>query len=134
MRAVSSLHYVGVAVIYTVPSEQRHYRAIDTKTKIDSRAPFTPTDIIGVYVGSDALKIYIVTDLINALPGNSSINTVQDATIDEAVFYVVRGEQRWKNGVIQPVSKQRLGKHFRVSGDVSNNRDGVFRGVCAECL
>jgi hypothetical protein len=29
---------------------------------------------------------YIVTDLINALPGDSSVNTVQQATIDEAVF------------------------------------------------
>jgi hypothetical protein len=29
---------------------------------------------------------YIVTDLINALPGNSSVNKVQHATIDEAVF------------------------------------------------
>jgi hypothetical protein len=29
---------------------------------------------------------YIVTDLMNALPGNSSVNTVQQATIDEAVF------------------------------------------------
>jgi hypothetical protein len=28
----------------------------------------------------------IVTDLINALPGNRSVNTVQHATIDEAVF------------------------------------------------
>jgi hypothetical protein len=27
-------------------------------------------------------------DLINALPGNSSINTVQHATIEEAVFSV----------------------------------------------
>jgi hypothetical protein len=31
---------------------------------------------------------YIVTDLINALPGNSSVNTVQHATIEEAVFSV----------------------------------------------
>jgi hypothetical protein len=30
--------------------------------------------------------LYIVTDLINALPGNSSVNTVQHATIDEGVF------------------------------------------------
>jgi hypothetical protein len=30
----------------------------------------------------------IVTDLINALPGNSSVNTVQHATIEEAVFTV----------------------------------------------
>jgi hypothetical protein len=30
----------------------------------------------------------IVMDLINALPGNSSVNTVQHATIEEAVFSV----------------------------------------------
>jgi hypothetical protein len=30
----------------------------------------------------------IVTDLINALPGNSSANTAQDVTIEEAVFSV----------------------------------------------
>jgi hypothetical protein len=29
-----------------------------------------------------------VTDLINALPGNSSVNTVQHATTEEAVFSV----------------------------------------------
>jgi hypothetical protein len=28
----------------------------------------------------------IVTDLINTLPGNSSVNMVQHATIEEAVF------------------------------------------------
>jgi hypothetical protein len=32
----------------------------------------------------------IVTDLINALPGNSSVNTVQHVTIEEAVFSVDR--------------------------------------------
>jgi hypothetical protein len=32
--------------------------------------------------------IHIVTDLINALPGNSSVNTVQHATIAEAMFSV----------------------------------------------
>jgi hypothetical protein len=31
---------------------------------------------------------YIVTDLINALPGNRFVNTVQHATIEEAVFSV----------------------------------------------
>jgi hypothetical protein len=31
--------------------------------------------------------MYIVTDLMNALPGNSSVNTVQHATIEEAVFF-----------------------------------------------
>jgi hypothetical protein len=58
-----------------------------------------------------AKKRNIVTDLINALPGNSSVNTVQHTTIDEAVFYVVRAEQRWNNGVVQPVSKQQFAKH-----------------------
>jgi hypothetical protein len=33
-------------------------------------------------------KIDIVTDLINALPGNSSVNTAQHETIEEAVFSV----------------------------------------------
>jgi hypothetical protein len=28
----------------------------------------------------------IVTDLVNAFPGNSSVNTAQHATIDKAVF------------------------------------------------
>jgi hypothetical protein len=31
---------------------------------------------------------HIVTDLINALPGNSSVITVQQATIEEAMFSV----------------------------------------------
>jgi hypothetical protein len=31
---------------------------------------------------------HIVTDLINALPGNSSVNTVQHAIIEEAVFSI----------------------------------------------
>jgi hypothetical protein len=31
---------------------------------------------------------YIVTDLINALPGNSCVNTAQHATVQEAVFSV----------------------------------------------
>jgi hypothetical protein len=53
----------------------------------------------------------IVTDLINALPGNSSVNTAQHAAVDEAVFSGVRAEQRWNNGGMQPVSKQRLGEH-----------------------
>jgi hypothetical protein len=34
------------------------------------------------------LFLHIVTDLINALPGNRSLNTVQHATIEEAVFSV----------------------------------------------
>jgi hypothetical protein len=30
--------------------------------------------------------MHILTDLINALPGNRSVNKVQQATIEEAVF------------------------------------------------
>jgi hypothetical protein len=39
----------------------------------------------------------IVADLINALPGNGSVNTIQHATTN--------------NGVMQPISRQELGKH-----------------------
>jgi hypothetical protein len=61
----------------------------------------------------------IVTDLINALPGNSSVNTVQHATVDEAVFfYAVRAEHRWYNRVKQPVSKQQLDKRISTYGTV----------------
>jgi hypothetical protein len=56
--------------------------------------------------------IYSVTDLINALPGNS---LCEHGPIRNSrwgcVFYVVCAEQRWNNGVMQPVSKQRLGEH-----------------------
>jgi hypothetical protein len=34
----------------------------------------------------DCVKYNIVTDKINALPGSGSVNTVQHATIGEAVF------------------------------------------------
>jgi hypothetical protein len=39
-----------------------------------------------MYVQTALNMQHIVTDLINALPGNSFVNTVQHATIDEAVF------------------------------------------------
>jgi hypothetical protein len=32
------------------------------------------------------IYIYIVTDFINALTGNSSVNTFQHATVEEAMF------------------------------------------------
>jgi hypothetical protein len=35
---------------------------------------------------NDTKSVYISMNLIRALPGNSSVNTVQHATIDEAVF------------------------------------------------
>jgi hypothetical protein len=50
------------------------------------------------------MSLIIVTDLIKALPGNSYVNMVQHATIDESLFYVVRAEQRWNNRIMQPVS------------------------------
>jgi hypothetical protein len=34
------------------------------------------------------IQLYIVTNLINALPGNSSVNTVQHVTMEKAVFSV----------------------------------------------
>jgi hypothetical protein len=34
------------------------------------------------------VHIHIVTNLINALPGNCSVNMVQHATIEEAVFSI----------------------------------------------
>jgi hypothetical protein len=43
---------------------------------------------------------YILTDLIKALPGNSSVNTVQQATIGETVFYVVHATSNIGNGPI----------------------------------
>jgi hypothetical protein len=43
---------------------------------------------------------YILKDLINALPRNSSVNTVQQATIGETVFYVVHATPNAGNGPI----------------------------------
>jgi hypothetical protein len=41
--------------------------------------------------------VNILTDLINALPGNSFVNTAQHATTEEVLFSYVRGDvtQRW---------------------------------------
>jgi hypothetical protein len=46
--------------------------------------------LILLLLSSDGTELYhdIVTDLINVLPGNSPVNTVQCATIEEAVFSV----------------------------------------------
>jgi hypothetical protein len=42
------------------------------------------TSVLSDYV----VVVVVVTDLINALPGSSSVNTVQHATVGEAVFSV----------------------------------------------
>jgi hypothetical protein len=34
------------------------------------------------------MRYNIVTDMINALPSNNSVNTIQHATIEDAVFSV----------------------------------------------
>jgi hypothetical protein len=44
------------------------------------------------------ILIYTVTDLINELPGNTSVNMVQHATLDEAVSYVIRATPSAGNG------------------------------------
>jgi hypothetical protein len=66
---------------------------------------------------------HIITDLINALPGNSSVNTVQHATIEEAVFSM---SSTPNNGVVQPVSKQRLCKHTSAKSVISATVWTVF--------
>jgi hypothetical protein len=48
------------------------------------QSPLSPTHNAFLYVCSE----HIVTDLINALPGNNSVNTVQHITEDEDVFSV----------------------------------------------
>jgi hypothetical protein len=42
----------------------------------------------------------IVTDLINALPGSSSLNTVHYAAIEEAVFSISSAQNNIRNGVL----------------------------------
>jgi hypothetical protein len=86
-------------------------------------------------------KICIVTDLINALSGNSSVNIVQHATIYEAVFSMSSEPSSGGTaGLCNPVlgngsvnTFPRVGPWYE-SGDVITNIDGVFRGVRAEQL
>jgi hypothetical protein len=52
-------------------------------------------------------------DLINKLSGNSSVNMVQHAAIDEAVLSMSSAlSSGGTNGVMQPASRQQLGKHI----------------------
>jgi hypothetical protein len=56
-----------------------------------------------IYVSYDLTPcslVDIVTDLINAMPGNSYVNTVQLATIDEAVFSMSSASSNSRNGVL----------------------------------
>jgi hypothetical protein len=83
--------------------------------------------------------LYIATDFINTLPDNSSVNPAHHATIDEVVFPMSSALSRsgttglcnpfLSNGLVNTFP--RIGPYYE-SGDVINNRDGVFCGVCAE--
>jgi hypothetical protein len=79
--------------------------------------------------------------LITAWPGNSSVNTVHHATVDEGVFSMSSAPSSGeKKELCNPLLGKgsvnifpRIGPYYE-SGDVINNRNGVFHGVCAECL
>jgi hypothetical protein len=76
-----------------------------------------------------------VTDSIKALPGNSSVNTVQHATINEAVFSMSSSPSSGgTTGLSNPFLSNDSLNTLRGSSDVCNKSDGVFRGVCTECL
>jgi hypothetical protein len=84
---------------------------------------------------------HILTDLINALPGNSSVNTVKHATMDKDVFSMSSAPSSGgTTGLCNPLLNNGSVNTFpRIepcyeSGDVISNRDGVFRGVFADCL
>jgi hypothetical protein len=78
--------------------------------------------------------------MINALSGNSSVNTVQHAIIDKVVFPMSSAQSSGgTTGLCNPFISNgsviifpHIGSCYE-SDDIIN-RDGVFRGVCAECL
>jgi hypothetical protein len=79
----------------------------------------------------------IVTDLINALPGNSSVNTVQHWAIGEAVFFMSSAPSSGKTtGLCKPFRNNGSVNTFpRIrpcydSGDVIHNRDCLAWGLC----
>jgi hypothetical protein len=85
--------------------------------------------------GSVEYDICIVTDLINALPGNSSVNLVRHAIKDEAVFPMSSAPSSGgTTGLCNPFLSKGSVYTLPRKGDVINNRDGVFREVCAERL
>jgi hypothetical protein len=96
--------------------------------------------VAGLCVLKSAVKktdtVHIVTDLINALPGNSSVNTVQHTTIDEAVFSMLSAlSSSGTMGLCNPfLSNSSVNTFPCESSDIINNKDGVSRGVHAECL
>jgi hypothetical protein len=77
------------------------------------------------------------TDLMNRLPGNSSVNMIQYATIDEVVFSMSSAPSSSRaTGLCNPFlcngsvnTFPRIGPCCEI-GDIINNRDSV----CEECL
>jgi hypothetical protein len=62
----------------------------------------------------------IVTDLINALPSNGSVNTVQHAAIDEVVFSVSSAPSSdGTAGLCNPFRSNGSVNTLRVGGDVT---------------
>jgi hypothetical protein len=57
---------------------------VDIQTEKKTLSYFTDFSEIAYIL--DIICFHSVTDLINALPGNSALNTAQHAAIDEAVF------------------------------------------------
>jgi WD40 repeat protein len=83
--------------------------------------------------GLDSFGDSILTVFINALPGNSSVNTVQNSTIDEAVFSMSSAPRSGgTTGLCNPLLGNGSLKIFlRIwpcyeSGDVANNRGWIW--------
>jgi hypothetical protein len=68
-------------------------------------------------------------DLLNTLPGNSSVNTIQHATVDNAVFYVVCAKQQYSGCGFSAWSMPRGYKIECSSGEFSSVWEAVKKGV-----
>jgi hypothetical protein len=60
--------------------------SVSTFLRVKPREFLNAFLLIFLYLEMSLIFVDIVTDLINALPGNRSVNKVQHAKIDEAVF------------------------------------------------
>jgi hypothetical protein len=77
-------------------------------------------------------RVDVVTDLINALPGNSSVNTVKHATIDEDVFSMLSAP---RSSLLTDQSTRSLTRNvFSLWSVPRKHRSAVFsvRGPCRE--
>jgi hypothetical protein len=97
---------------------------------ISKSVPFNLAFLNCVNVRS--VQKYIVMDLINAVPGNSSVNTVQHATLDEAVFSVSSAPRPVL--ITDQLTRSLTHDVFFLWSAPCNNRGAVFsvRGPCRE--